>query len=179
MLVIPQRIVFQLQKYIPGAHSQANSDGVLREPWGGHYEMLRECSTGLQQQRSQTKPCIFPHHKMFLQVASKHCRDRNVQRKAGPSTATTEYAALKSKLTYPEFLDALVVLGERMYRITVPRSSRSKPPGSRNSATRGGQYERSVESTFQQVLVCVLMVVHFLYRDSVTRTRVLLPAEAV
>lgn len=81
--------------------------------------------------------------KIRFQVISEGCRDRKVQSKGGPSTSFTEYAALKSKLTYPEFLDALVVLGERMFRKTVPGGSRSKP--------KGGHCKRSVESTFQQV----------------------------
>lgn len=53
---------------------------------------------------------------------------------------------MKSKLSYPEFLDALVVLGKRMYGV-----SRSQIAEGGNSAVGGGKCDRSVESLFQQV----------------------------
>ena len=84
--------------------------------------------------------------------------------KPGLSAATTEHATVKSKLTYPEFLDALVVLGERMYRTRAGGRSRSKSAGSETSASRGGDCEQSVESTFQQVRYDAM--VRFLHRCS-------------
>ncbi|CAM9216395.1 unnamed protein product, partial [Hapterophycus canaliculatus] len=58
----------------------------------------------------------------------------------------------KSKLTYPEFLDALVVLGDRMYR-KVTLTSRSKSAGRRASALEEGHLDRSSESAFQELLM--------------------------
>ncbi|CAN0211359.1 unnamed protein product, partial [Scytosiphon promiscuus] len=68
-----------------------------------------------------------------------------------PAT-TARHPTAKSKLSYPEFLDALVVLGDRMHR------KMAVTPGSasayrRNSGSERGQRGRSVESTFQQLLM--------------------------
>ena len=89
---------------------------------------------------------VFPPRKNNPQVASEGYRDRKHRNTSRSSPANGEHSAVKSKLSYPEFLDALVVLGERMYR-----ASRSRPAGGGNPAVRGESCDRSVESTFQQV----------------------------
>lgn len=69
-----------------------------------------------------------------------------------PTTTPRERATLTSKLNYPEFLDALLVLGERMYNgKKIPKVSELSASKKTTAAAGGGHCGRSVESMFQQV----------------------------
>lgn len=96
-----------------------------------------------------------------VQVASKSRGDLRQRVTTYSSTPAARCDASKSKLTYPEFLDALVVLGDRMYR-KVALTPGKKSAGRRASALAGGPGDRSAESAFQQVPspVCSLLLTY-------------------
>ncbi|CAN0554527.1 unnamed protein product, partial [Ectocarpus sp. 8 AP-2014] len=67
------------------------------------------------------------------QVVSKDRWARTHQGIARPPEADIKGATDKSRLTYPEFLDALMVLGERMYQTATPKRSGPNPSAGRGS----------------------------------------------
>ncbi|CAM9694499.1 unnamed protein product [Ectocarpus sp. 6 AP-2014] len=86
-------------------------------------------------------------------VVSKDRWARTHQGIARPPEADIKGATDKSRLTYPEFLDALMVLGERMYQTVTPKRSGPNPSAGGDSTLRKARCKRSVESTFQQLLM--------------------------
>ncbi|CAM9404990.1 unnamed protein product [Ectocarpus sp. 4 AP-2014] len=84
-------------------------------------------------------------------VVSKDRWARTHQDIARPPGADIKGATDKSRLTYPEFLDALMVLGERMFQTATPKRSGPNPSAGGDSTLRKARCKRSVESTFQQV----------------------------
>ncbi|CAM9679583.1 unnamed protein product [Ectocarpus fasciculatus] len=70
-----------------------------------------------------------------------------------PPEEDIEGATAKSRLSYPEFLDALMVLGARMYQTATPKRSGPNSTGRGDSTLGKARCKRSVESTFQQLLM--------------------------
>lgn len=82
------------------------------------------------------------------QVTPETGSDRKVKKQPHPATPRNR-ATLKSTLTYPEFLDALLVLGERLYNEKV--SKVEELPATKVAEAGSRHCGRSVESMFQQV----------------------------
>lgn len=85
---------------------------------------------------------------MFCQVSRGSRHDSSSKGRARCGCGTT-----KSKLTYPEFLDALVLLGERMY-CGSSRWTMGEDASYRAEAAGVGQHRiPSVDATFQKVKI--------------------------